>query len=489
MKRRDFLKTTAAFAGGVLFSNKVFDFKIGSTRKPNIILIFIDDMGWQDVGFMGSTYYETPNIDQLAADGMIFTDAYANAANCAPTRACLNSGKYSPRHGIYTVGTSERGQSKDRKIIPTENTTILDPSFVTIAESLKAGGYTTASMGKWHLGADSRTPPTGPEAQGFDLNIGGDTSGGPGDYWSPFNRPNMPTDPNKPNEYITDRINDEAVAFIEANKDTPFYLYLTHYAVHSPIQAKEELIAHYENKPPSDGQGDLSTSATYAAMIESVDQGVEMIVNKLEELNLTNDTVIVFTADNGGYCWATTMPGLRGSKGMFYEGGIREPFCVKWPGVVQPGTTCDVPIISLDLYPTFLEMAGIEKPQDLILDGESLVPLMKQTGSLSRQAIFWHFPAYLQAYGCEGGSNPNPKFRAEPLSVIRKGEWKLIENFQPDPEPFIYELYNLATDILETNNLADINTAKRDELIADLHAWQQATNAPIPTNPNPDYVP
>ncbi len=476
MNRREFLKKTAAMATGAIITNQILDLRFGTNRVPNIVFFFIDDLGWYDVGFMGSTYYETPNIDRLATEGMVFTDAYANAANCLPTRACLMSGKYPPRHGVYTVWKSDRRPDNKRKVIPTPNTTSLATEFVTFAEVLQQNGYATASMGKWHCGGSADTLPTG---QGFDINIGGSAAGAPPKYFSPYNIPNLTNGPS--GEYLTDRLTEEAMDFIETNKDNPFLLYLTHFAIHEPIQAKQDLIDKYAAKPPSQGQD----HATYAAMIESVDDSVKAVLDKLEELDLTNDTFIVFTSDNGGHGCYTSHGPLRGSKGMFYEGGIREPFIVKWPGKVQPGSTCGEPIILTDLFPTFLDVAKITKPQDLVLDGESLIPLITQTGSLQREAIFWHFPAYLQRYG----GCMDFIWRAEPQSIIRKGKWKLIELFEPDPEPFTYELYDLENDIGETTNLADINTAKRDELIADLHAWQQATNAPICTEPDPNYDP
>jgi len=439
--------------------------------KPNIVLFFIDDMGWTDLGFMGSDFYESPHIDLLASQGMVFTAAYANAPNCAPSRACLMSGQYTPRHGIYTVGDPKRGNHKFRKLEPTENETVLADSFVTMAEALQSNGYRTASMGKWHLGAD-------PTTQGFDINIAGKEWGSPsgGGYHSPYKYPNLVN--NKPGEYLTDRLGEEACKFIRESKDQPFFLYLTHYAVHTPIQAKEDLTDKYKNKPA----GKHHSNAKYAAMVESVDDSVGAVLGTLDELQLTDDTVVLFFSDNGGYGGATSNHPLRGAKGMLYEGGIREPMIVKWPGVTKAGSKCDEPVIGIDFYPTLLELTGTAKPPGTVLDGMSFVSLLKDSGSkLAREAIFWHFPCYLQGSGDPHGG----PFRTTPAGAIRKGDWKLIEWFESGR----LELYNLGEDIGESNNLADSNAAKRDELLADMQRWRQSVNAPIPTTPNPQYDP
>jgi len=269
MNRREFLKNCAAAAKGFALSSYAFaaagcalsgesaQARYGR-RRPNIVFIFIDDMGWRDVGFMGSQYYETPNIDKLAGQGMVFTNAYSNGPNCAPARACLLSGQYSPRHGVYTVGSSSRGKSKLRKLIPIENTTVLDSNIVTIAEAVKPAGYISASIGKWHLGND---PELGPVGQGFDVNVGGYSAGHPvKGYFVPYNNPELPDGPE--GEYLTDRLTDEALNFIVTNKNRQFFLYLPHYAVHTPLQAKEELIEKYKEKLGSNGQN----NAKYAAM-------------------------------------------------------------------------------------------------------------------------------------------------------------------------------------------------------------------------------
>ena len=485
MNRRDFLKNCVAVgAGGFVLSNQSVTVRV-NTKRPNIIFIMIDDMGWRDVGFMGSRYYETPNIDKLAASGMVFSNAYANAANCAPTRACFLTGQYSPRHGVYTVGSSARGKSADRRLIPIENDTTLDSHHITIAEALKPAGYVSASIGKWHMGTD---PELGPIAQGFDVNVGGFSAGSPpGGYFSPYKNPELPSGPN--GEYLTDRLTDEALKFIETNRNKPFFLYLTHYAVHTPLQAKADLVAKYRDKPPSNGQD----NPTYAAMIDSVDQSVGRLIEKLDELQLTDNTIVFFFSDNGGYVGATSNQPLRGFKGTFYEGGIREPMIVRWPGVTKAATTCNTPVIGIDFFPTILEMAKAPRPAGKILDGLSIVPLLKGGASLGREAIFWHFPAYLQ--GNVAGARDS-KFRTRPVGVVRKGRWKLLQYFEEwvldggsstiDTNNAV-ELYNLENDISETTNLAGSNKAKRDEMLKLLSDWRASVGAPLPTQPNPNY--
>ena len=476
MKRRDFLK--AAASGAVAAALGRTAARAARSRPPNVLFILIDDMGWRDVGFMGSRYYETPNIDHLAAQGMVFTSAYANAPNCAPTRACLMSGQYGPRHGVYTVSTSERGPAAGRKLIPIPNRTTLPAETVTLAESLKRAGYTSASMGKWHLGAD---PELGPVGQGFDVNVAGNTAGSPRGYFSPYRNKNLPDGPK--GEYLTDRLTEEALKFIEANRARPFFLYLPHYAVHTPIQAKKALTEKYEKKEPSGGQG----NPKYAAMIESVDQGVGRLLAKLDELDLTKDTVVIFFSDNGGVGGyrelgisggeITSNRPLKGGKGMLYEGGIREPMTVRWPGNVRPGSRCDEPVIGLDFYPTLLAIAGIEKQPGQVLDGESLVPLLTGTAALKRDAIFWHFPAYLQ--GSRG------TWRTTPAGAIRQGDFKLIEFFEDSS----LELYNLKDDIGEAKDLAKTMPDKTRSLHQRLLAWRKSVNAPVPTEPNPKFDP
>lgn len=475
--RREFLKnlglgavsmTLPACAGSGLFREQ----ERKSRRPLNIVFILIDDMGWRDPGFMGSKYHETPNIDRLAGQSMVFTNAYANAPNCAPTRASILSGQYTPRHGIYTVKSSERGKAKLRKLIPVPNRQKLSTDVVALAEALRSAGYATASIGKWHLGRD---PETGPQAHGFDVNVGGNLHGHPpAGYFAPFKLPALHD--SEEGEYLTDRLTSEAVRFIESKRESPFFLYLSHYAVHTPIQAKDSLKARYSDRSGDRGQ----ENPAYAAMIESVDQGVGAIVRTLERLGLADDTAIVFFSDNGGHRSFTSNAPLRGSKGMLYEGGIRVPMFIKWPGRTRPGATCREPVIGIDFYPTFLEMAGAAPPPGHLLDGESLLPLLLEQGGWKRTEIFWHFPAYLQAY--RGMKEP---WRATPSSAVRSGEWKLIESFEDGR----LELFNLKEDPGETEDLSGTDPVKRDELLLKLREWRRSIDAPVPTEPNPAYDP
>lgn len=448
-----------------------------SATKPNIVFILIDDMGWTDTGFMGAEYYETPNIDRLAKNGMIFTQAYANAANCAPTRSSLLSGQYTPRHGVFTVASSERGKPKDRRLIPVKNSEEVPLNKITVAEALKPAGYVSAAIGKWHIGHSQKE-------QGFDIGFDRGELGYPRGHFK------------KDGEYLADRLTQEGIKFITENnpKETgkPFFLYLAHHAVHTPIQAKENIIEKYRKK---EGIG-CHNNPTYAAMIESVDESVAGINQALEKLGLSENTILFFFSDNGGHGTFTCQKPLRGGKGMYYEGGIREPMFVYWPGKVKAGTTCDEPVISTDFYPTFLELAQTPEPENYILDGKSIVPLLKGKKSIERDAIFWHFPAYLEAYQGLTGDSRDPIFRTRPVSVIRKGDWKLLQfheewvldgGREKVPENNSIELYNLKEDIGEANNLAAIETEKRDELLDELIQWQQNINAPIPTEANPEY--
>lgn len=438
---------------------------------PNILMIYLDDFGWRDTGYMGSDFYETPHLDQLAREGMIFTNAYSCAANCAPARACLMSGQYTPRHEIYNVGTGPRGNPKHRKLKHIPGTNTLDPKIRTWAAQLQKAGYATATMGKWHLSDD-------PLPYGFDMNIGGTHSGGPPrGYYPPHgNVPGLKDAPQ--GEYITDRLSDEAIKFIRKNREKPWALYLTHFAVHTPLDAKKELLPKYQAKP----KGKLHHHVAMATMIQAMDDGVGRIQTALEELELTKNTVVLFYSDNGGYGPATDMKPLKGYKGTYYEGGIRVPFFVKWPGVVEAGGRSEEPIIGVDLYPTICEIANAELPKDQPLDGKSLVPLFRGEKKWPERALFWHFPAYLQSYSV-WNEQRDPLFRSRPCSIIRLGDWKLHQYFEDGD----LELYHLRDDIGETTNLAKKNPEKAQELLETLTAWQKEISAPIPSEPNPQY--
>ena len=438
-------------------------------EKPNIVFILADDMGWKDAGFMGSKYYDTPAIDALAASGMIFTDAYSNAPNCAPTRACLLTGLYSPRHGIYTVNSSARGKSTLRKIIPIENKTILDTSFVTIAELLKKNGYATASIGKWHLGNDSIGLP---QSQGFDENVGGYYPGHPRSYFSPYHNPYLPD--GIEGEYLTDRLTDEAIDFIERNRDNPFFLYLPHYAVHSPLQAKDSLVSVFRNKEPDGGQD----NPVYAAMIKSIDESVGKIMMELKNQNLLNNTIVIFMSDNGGLSRVTSMSPLRGSKGMLYEGGIRVPLIISWKGKIKANSKNDLPVIGIDIFPTIVELTHTSIPDNFRLDGISLADNILGKEEIAERPVFWHFPVYLERY-----RGMKTVWRTTPASAVRLGDWKLIEFYENGKK----ELYNLKDDIGETNDVSQEFPEKKEKLYDLLDKWRTETNAPIPTILNPEF--
>ena len=467
------MKQTYVFLTATLLLASQIAFAQLTQEKPNIVFIMIDDLGWTDVGYMGSEFYETPNIDQLAAQGMIFTNAYTNAANCAPTRASLLSGQYSPRHGVFTVARPDRGDAKDRRIVPIENSRAISLNKVTIAEALKPAGYTSASIGKWNVG-------NSPEEQGFNVGIDRPELG----YgWEHFN---------EDGEYLADKLTDVAIDFINEHQDKPFFLYLNHHAVHTPIEAKEEITRKYEKKQP-DG---CHQHAAYAAMVESVDHSVGRINQTLEDLGISENTVLIFFSDNGGHGTYTCQRPLRGGKGMYYEGGIRVPMFAYWPGHIEAGTTTDEPVISTDFYPTFLELAGTEPPSGYPLDGKSLVSLFDGNASLKREALYWHFPAYLQSYEGLQSDSRDTIFRTRPVSVIRKGDWKLLmfhEEWVLDggremlEENQAIELYNLKHDIGEANNLAIAEPEKREELLDQLLRWQKKIKAPIPTQANDAY--
>ena len=470
LHRRHFLQLSG-MASALVFLPTPAPAKISDRRMPNIIYINADDLGWTDLSCQGSSFYETPNIDKLASQSMTFTNAYAPAANCAPSRACCMTGLYPPRHGIYTVGNSDRGKAKDRKLIPTPNTTILADRFVTIAEALQGAGYVTAHVGKWHLGED-------PTTQGFDVNVAGCQWGSPsgGGYHSPYAYPNCVQ--TKKGEYLTDRLGMEAVAFIEQNRDKPFFLHFATHTVHSPLQGKAELVAKYRHKRPSKAHH----HAVYAAMVQSLDENVGRIMTALDTLGLSDNTLVLFTSDNGGVWKTSKQWPLRAGKGSYYEGGIREPMFVRWPGRIKPGSRCDVPVSGIDFFPTFLDAAGVPKPAAKHLDGVSLMPLLRQTGTIADRPLFWHFPVYLQGGGPE---SRDVKFRTRPGSVVRYGDWKLHEYFEDGG----LELYHLKTDVGENINLAEREPAKLEELHALLRSWRQKTGAPVPTALNPRYDP
>ncbi len=491
INRRDFLGTIGAGAAAASLpgcSGTLARLMTGSKRKLNFVFILIDDLGWIDTGCYGSAFYETPNIDRLARQGMRFTDAYAASPVCSPTRASILTGKYPARLNLTDwIGGSQRGD-----MLPAEYTDHMPLEEVTIAEAFREAGYSTCFIGKWHLGGQSFFP----EYQGFDINIGGHDAGQPSSYFYPYKSEDerrsywdVPgLDGGREGEYLTDRLTDEAIEFLDRNSDQPFLLYLSHYAVHTPVQSKEYLAEKYRMKasklPPTEGlthrdeQGYgttklLQDNPAYAGMIESVDESVGRILDRLDQLDLTESTAVIFMSDNGGLSTLarsrnspTSNVPLRAGKGWLYEGGIREPMIIRWPGVVTAGSICREPVISTDFYPTMLGMAGLQMMPEQHEDGRSLVSLLKQTGPVDREAIFWHFPHY------HGSGN-------RPSGAVRNGDYKLIEWFEDGR----IELYNLSEDIREENDLAVAMPLKAAELREMLHRWRKSVDARMPIVP------
>ncbi|MDG1942370.1 MAG: sulfatase [Flavobacteriaceae bacterium] len=441
-------------------------------NQPNIVLINIDDMGWNDISFMGSEYYNTPHIDALADQGLVFTQGYAASANCAPSRASIHSGKWTTRHQIYTVANSDRGKSSDRKLIPIKNTTVLDKKFTTLSQKLKQQGYITCHSGKWHISDD-------PLEYGFDVNIAGGPQGAPGSYYPPFgnNSKQIKVEKGK-SEYLTDLIMENTLLFLDDVKG-PFFLNYSPYAVHTPIHPVDSLLYKYENKPPYKGQ----KNPRYATMIENLDRNIGLLVDKLKKRKLFDNTFIIFTSDNGGYFGKITMQKpLRAGKGSYYEGGIRVPFFFLWKDKISPGKDTQTPISHLDIFPTLMDLVG-DHSMEKELDGHSLLPLTTKNTSLKERSFFWHFPIYLQGYDIKYNENRDSLFRTRPGSVIRKGDWKLHYYFEDKD----VEVFNLKEDIGERNNLAEVNKAKKQELLDELKYWWKKTDAPIPTEVNPLY--
>jgi arylsulfatase A-like enzyme len=439
-----------------------------SATKPNIVYILADDLGWTDLACQGSKYYETPNIDRLAAQGMRML-RYYNSQNCAPTRAVLMSGQYAPRTGIYSVNTLERGEAVDRRMNVPANETKLPLDKFILPQAMKSAGYVTGMFGKWHLGNAGEHHPG---QRGFDEAIVSD-----GKH---FKFTTIPDVKHPEGQYLADFLTDRAVDFIDRHKDKPFFLYVPHFAVHTPIHAKAAYIAAWEKKPT---QG-THWNPTYAAMIQSVDESVGRIVARLEELKLTENTIVIFSSDNGGLGGyhrteaASEKKGftdntpLRGGKGTLYEGGIRVPLIIHWPGVVKAGATSDVPVAHVDVYPTFLDIAGGSPRSGYTLDGVSFASVLKNTKTaLSREAIYWHFPGYLESYVHSRG------WRTSPVGAIHAGDFKLLEFF----ETGAVELYNLREDIGESRNLAEQSPAKVQELRSKLATWRKQVGAAMPT--------
>ncbi|MGK0186634.1 MAG: arylsulfatase A [Verrucomicrobiales bacterium] len=437
-----------------------------AAERPNIVFILIDDLGWMDLRVQGNEAVHTPNIDKLAQEGMRFTSAYAAAAVCSPTRAAILTGQ-SPARLAYT------NHAPDLKRFIPDNPVLL-PAFmhehlalekVTLAERLQDTGYATAFMGKWHLsGGGKGKPEFEPTAQGFDINIGGCGFGGPPTFFDPYRIPNLP--PRKEGEYLPDRLADEAISFIsdKAKEAQPFFLCLWNYTVHWPMEAPQPLLEKY-----ADHTGPGLNDSRYGAMIEAMDAATGKVIAAVERLGLRNDTLIVFTSDNGGYGGVADNRPLRDAKGDLYEGGIRVPLIIRWPGVIKSGTVQDTPVVSMDFYPTLLDAAGVNIPEEeaASLDGTNIMPLLRGTASLEKRSLYFHYPNYAWTRSNRLGG------------AIRDGQWKLIERFDTGQ----LELFDLNADISEK---LDVSTSKPDiaqKLAANLRAWRQKVGARMPTKP------
>jgi arylsulfatase A len=466
MNRRHFLKTLGASALAMP--------ALPAGRRPNFVFLLMDDLGWADLGYSGSDFYETPHIDRLAAQGMRFDHGYAAAPVCSPTRAGIMSGKWPARVGVtnFIPGRSPR---KHARLLPPEFNQQLALEEVSMAEALKAGGYATGYVGKWHLGGGGYSP----ERQGFDFTY---ATAGPhmAGTW-------RVAPPHKPSEgeHQWEALTTQSERFIEANRERPFFLYLSHHIPHIPLESTAELIAKYQAKlrtpkfrARAEERGPAQNNPVYAAMLEAMDDSVGRLMRKLEETGAASNTVVIFTSDNGGLSApefenrpTTSNAPLREGKGHIYEGGIRAPLLVRWPDAVKAGSASEVPVSSVDFYPTMLDAAGVRGEASHRLDGESIVPLLGGRGRLRRDALYWHYPHYSN----QGG---------DPAGAVRQGDWKLVELYEGNR----LELYNLRKDPGERDNLAGSMPARARRMRDMLHAWRKDVNAQMPT-PNPDYDP
>lgn len=432
----------------------------GASKRPNIVIVLADDLGWSDLGVQGSRYYETPNIDKLAGQSVRLQNHH-HFQNCAPTRAALWSGQHAPRTGIYSVGTLARGNDKERKTIVPENKTELPLDIKTIGQQLKSVGYRTGYIGKWHLGQQGAFHPS---KRGFDTAI---TSMG-----RHFQFVTQPEKEHPNDAYLADWLTDQSLEFLDNKTDSPFFLVLAHFAVHTPLEAKQELIRKFEDKKPVGGH----KNPVYAAMIASLDESVGRVMQKLDEMKLADDTVVIFTSDNGGVGGygglannITDNAPLRSGKGTHYEGGLRVPFFVRWPGKYQPGEVKNEPTSVVDLYPTLLEIADAERPSQ-VLDGLSLVPLLKSPTNavLDRDYIYSHLPGYLEGR--------NGQWRTTPVSTIIGREFKLMEYLEDGRT----ELFNLRTDPSESTDITSKSPEMVEVMRNALINWRHELNAAMP---------
>lgn len=443
------------------------EFPAGQSIRPmNVVIILVDDLGWRDTEVTGSRYYRTPHINKLAAEAMRFTQGYASAAVCSPSRAAMLTGKSPARLHITDWIPGGKVPPGSRFTVPDWNHH-LNHGEITLATALKARGYVTASIGKWHLGAREKSGENhSPETQGFDFNIAGGHMEKPGSYFWPYGKqneklriPHLAETGGSAGEYLTDRLTQEATRFLESQRHKPFFLYLSHYAVHVPLEAKPDAIQRQAAVSVVDEQN----NKVYGAMIRSVDDSVGQIMDKLRSLGLEDRTVVIFTSDNGGQSnlhGPTSNLPLRGCKGHPYEGGLRVPFLIKIPGVTKAGAVSDVPIIGMDVFPTLARLIGFDGKS--AMDGSDLYPVLTG-GALSRDTLYWHYPHYWMR-------------EITPYSVIRSGDWKLIRWHEFDTE----ELYDLRADPLENHDLVNVDESNRKKLADKLDAWLRTSGAQMP---------
>ena len=477
MTRRDILKYGTCFAAQAVLGSPARGTAKGTSAPLNFLFILVDDLGWADIGCYGADLHETPNIDRLAKQAMRFTDAYAAAPVCSPTRASIMTGKYPARLHMTIWYEASANPPQGQKLIPPVTEGNLPHEQVTIAEVLKDAGYSTAHVGKWHLGDAGHYP----ETQGFDVNIGGTFWGAPATFFYPYRGsqhyggefryvPHLEF--GAQGEYLTDRLTDEALGILKTVKDKPFYLNLCFHTVHTPIEGKPELVEYYKNKVKPEMH---HQNYEYAAMVHCLDENVGRILARLDELGIADRTVVFFSSDNGGFInqyqtkTVTDNYPLRSGKGSLYEGGVRVPLIVRWPGVTTPGSTSHEPVCSIDFYRTMLDIGGLagDAKHNAEVDGQSLAPLLKNPGAkLNRDALCWHYPHYYPT--------------TSPVSSIRRGDWKLLEYFEDGR----VELYNLKSDLGEQNDLSKEMPDKVRDLQSRLQAWRTAMKAQLPT-PNP----
>jgi arylsulfatase A len=459
MNRRQFLSTSAGAALAPALPAQ-------TPRPPNVVLILSDDLGWADLSCYGSTFYETPNLDRLASQGIRFTNGYSSCPVCSPARAGILTGKYPARLHL-TDWIRGRPQWPYSKLLRLEFEQQLPLAEITIAEALKPLGYRSASIGKWHLGTEEFYP----DRQGFDLNYGGTERGSPPSFYAPFKIPGIVE--RGPDDYLDDNLTARAEQFIDENRDPPFFVYLPHFAVHLPYGGRKDLIEKYKSRPiPEKGQN----NPVYAAMVESMDHAIGGLMRKLDEAGVADNTLVIFTSDNGGLRYegsrkdlVTSNEPLRAGKGHCYEGGIRVPFIARWPGRIRPGTTSDTPVTTMDCYPTILEACGAARHGGKH-DAAALEPLFASR-DLRRDALYWHYPHYSNQGGVPSGA-------------VREGDWKLIEFYEDNR----LELFNLKDDLGETRNLARREARTAQRLRAKLDKWRRSVNAQMP-KPNPGYDP